>query len=108
VLFLILKEAIHNTVKHAQAENLNIQFDILENAIQVLIEDDGIGIGEVRNSKGKGLNTMPERARQVGGTLTINSNTNKGTQIIVNLPFEEELPKGLRSSFIKFINQFKT
>lgn len=106
-LFLILKEAIHNTVKHSRAENLNMHFDLVEDSLQILIEDDGIGIGEVSNTRGKGLNTMPERAQQVGGTFSLSSKPNQGTRIIVNLPFEEDIPKGFRSLFIKFLNQFR-
>lgn len=88
-LLRIGQEAINNAVKHAQAERIliNLRFDA--GRVQLSVQDNGRGFDQ--QSKGGaaeghfGLTSMRERAEQIGGTLSIQSN-GSGTEVIVEVP----------------------
>ncbi len=83
-LFMILKEALNNIVKHAKADSVMISFNLVSNQYKLTITDNGIGISEGARAKyGNGLNNMNERAKSVGGAVTIVSD-NKGTALSIN------------------------
>ena len=70
-LHLIAKEAIHNVAKHSGARTATIAITARNGGIQLVVHDDGVGFaGE---SGGNGLGNMHARAREAGGTLTIES-----------------------------------
>ncbi|MFK7801115.1 MAG: sensor histidine kinase [Anaerolineae bacterium] len=83
-------EAVTNVVRHAKANNCNVQLSIEEsNAVSrlhVSVEDDGIGLPEKRMS-GVGLISMRERAEELGGRFAIKQNSAGGTQITSVFPF---------------------
>jgi two-component system NarL family sensor kinase len=83
-LLRIATEAIHNAVKHARADR--VQVTILRNGdlVRLTVTDDGDGIpAGVR--PGVGLAAMRERADEVGGTLSIGSRPDGGTTVVVEL-----------------------
>ena len=83
-VFLVIKEAIHNAVKHANTKYLTIEFQIADE-LKVCIKDKGIGIkNQVTN--GNGLNNMRKRVEMLGGTIEIQNNG--GTIITFNVPLE--------------------
>jgi signal transduction histidine kinase len=53
------------------------------------VEDNGIGFdpSKLQNPESFGLRNMDERARRLGGALTIESEEGRGTQIMVQAPF---------------------
>jgi len=84
----IIQEALNNIRKHSQAHTVRVLLRSDDNGKQtVLIEDDGIGIGEpVLDSKpgeNIGLSIMRERAHRLGGKLQIESEKGEGTRIIL-------------------------
>ncbi len=92
-LFRVVQEACHNVIKHAKASriDINIIYDI--NNIMVSIKDDGIGFNSEKqmeiipeHNSGYGLSIMKERVYLLSGTLKIHSETNKGTDITINVP----------------------
>ncbi len=88
----IVQEALLNIARHAQADRVSLSLQCEENAMRLLIEDNGIGIlslSEANYSDGHGLMIMRERAEAVGGTLTISSAPGKGTRIEADLPFQQ-------------------
>jgi signal transduction histidine kinase len=79
-IFLIVKEALHNVVKHAQATSVSIQIKIDANSINLLIQDNGVGINpEKIRQFGNGLKNMQKRMESIGGRFEIYSNN--GTTI---------------------------
>lgn len=81
VLSLVLREAVTNIVRHANAGQCRIVFSTEGDHHQLLVEDDGSGnIAK----EGNGLRGMRERIEAMGGTLTIDST--RGTRLTVNLP----------------------
>ncbi len=81
-LFLILKEALHNVVKHSQANQVQVTLSIENRNLELIIEDDGRGFpGSQSPGGGLGLNNMHHRAGEVGGHLEISSIPSRGTKI---------------------------
>lgn len=85
-LFRIIQELLTNTIKHARAKSVNIQFSEENNTLNVIYEDDGIGFDTQKTNFGVGLKNMENRIKKIGGSLTIDSNPGNGTTIILNVP----------------------
>ena len=89
----IIQEAINNIVKHAGTKDAVIRFVVEDTAVSVTIADEGIGFdaNAPSNDHGHiGLTSMQERARELGGTLTINAQPGAGTKIKVVVPISDE------------------
>ena len=89
-LVCILQEALANVRKHARAKNVWVRVSTLSEedseSIVLWVEDDGIGFVPARQARSFGLQTMGERAKSVGGGLSIHSNPGKGTRIACHFP----------------------
>ena len=83
-VFAILNEALANTVRHAQAQNVTIRARDQNAHLQIEIKDDGIGIPPEPKA-GYGLRNMLDRARLLNGELTF-ANT-KGTTVTLTIPW---------------------
>lgn len=92
-LIRIIQEALANVRKHARAGRAWVTFDTEPGSARVTIQDDGQGFDseQVRRDRTSfGLEAMRERAELVGGTVRVESQPGKGTQIIVRLPLPGE------------------
>ena len=89
-LLRIGQEAINNAVKHALAQRIFVNLVFDARRVQLIVRDDGRGFDNqtVRNEKAGhfGLVGMRERAEQMGGTLSIQSNNGSGTEVIADVP----------------------
>ena len=83
-LLHIVKEALTNVLKYAEADTVTISLNKKEDAMKMSIADNGKGIDETFNS-GSGLSIMHERAHLIGGQLKISSKAGRGTKIIVSI-----------------------
>ena len=85
----IVEEALHNAVTHAQAHTVTVHLHGSEHGLRVEVSDDGIGFDptdpELR-SRHLGLTSMEERAREIGGTLTLDARPGSGTVVSVEVP----------------------
>jgi len=85
--FRIAQEAITNAVKHANASTVTVQLTASKDAIRLSVEDDGKGIAQRLSShSGHGLNNMRDRAEIMGGQFTVESDGQRGTFIVVEVP----------------------
>jgi signal transduction histidine kinase len=85
---MIAREATSNVVRHARANTLAIRLAREDEHVVLLLQDDGQGFdpdGPAR-SAGQGLANMAERARRIGGTLSIVSSRGAGTAVRVDVP----------------------
>lgn len=81
-VYRIIQELVHNIIKHAKASHALVQLNFEENgALNITIEDDGIGLpnGTFENSRGMGLKNTKERLNDLGGKLDIQSTPEQGT-----------------------------
>lgn len=82
-----MQEALHNTVKHAQASTVELKLECSPNGLTLEIGDDGVGFDPTGSFPGHlGLKSMRERAERLGGTLEVESNPGKGTHLRARIP----------------------
>jgi signal transduction histidine kinase len=93
-IYRILQEAMTNAGKHARAEHISVLLEGRDGQVSAIVEDDGQGFQAdqmLRSGlqQGKlGLYGMQERAQQLGGSLTIESEPMKGTTIYLRIPLK--------------------
>jgi signal transduction histidine kinase len=81
------QEAIANAVKHAQAQEVSMELSFEPERVRLRVHDNGRGFDTALPSAGRlGIIGMKERAEQVGGTLSIVSYLEKGTNIELIVP----------------------
>jgi len=86
-LFRIAQEALHNTVKHARASQVELRLDQIDNVVILEVCDNGRGFDSTGSFPGHlGLRSMRERAINLGGTLEIESTEGQGTVICIRIP----------------------
>jgi len=74
-VFLILKECLHNIVKHADAKNVFISIRFSP-AFEMKIQDDGTGFKlNGHSQKGNGLINIQKRAKNIGGSISVTDHT---------------------------------
>lgn len=88
-LYRITQEAISNAVKHGAADTIKISLVGQDHAIELTIEDNGVGFLEKPDSEkkeGLGIHTMQYRAHILGGNFTIDKNTRGWTRVRCLIP----------------------
>jgi PAS domain S-box-containing protein len=89
-IYRIFQECLTNIGKHSQANLLMVSINKSEGKVTFLIQDNGRGFDpemQRRQGGGMGLAAMRERARMVGGALTVWSQEGEGTNIAFEIPF---------------------
>ncbi|HEX7904283.1 MAG TPA: sensor histidine kinase [Chitinophagaceae bacterium] len=87
-LYRVLAELMNNTLKHADAKNITIRIETMNNKLHVMYTDNGIGFlyDSVAVSTGMGLQNIESRISVVGGTYKINSSPGKGMEVSLSIP----------------------
>ena len=90
-VYRIVQEALNNVVKHARATTCRVYLQRLPTTLLVTVEDDGSGFDETEVSRagaraGLGLIGIRERAKQLRGTVRLESAPGRGTRLTVELP----------------------
>lgn len=93
-LFRIFQEALTNIAKHADASRVDIVLERVEHCVALAIADNGSGIAE--GDRGKpgsfGLRSMSERARALGGTMTLSRAPGGGTMVAIKIELNPPAP----------------
>jgi len=70
-IYLLVKEAIHNIIKHSGADKINISISCVDK-ITILIADNGMGLGKnEKKDTGNGMKNMQHRIHQLNGKIFI-------------------------------------
>jgi signal transduction histidine kinase len=88
-LYRIIQEIIHNTIKHARANELLMELRQDAGVIVLATQDDGIGFSYDTKSKeatGLGLRNLLSRTELIGGKMFFESKKGKGTTYIFEIP----------------------
>jgi signal transduction histidine kinase len=90
-IYRVVQEALHNVAKHAQAKNVTVHLLREDRLVQMIVEDDGIGIQAKADSRDQsfGLAGIKERIAMLGGASRVISAKGKGTRIEINVPAAE-------------------
>ena len=89
-LFLVLREAVRNTVSHSGASKVRIEVRTDEERIVGVVEDDGRGFDRKSSERAEpgGLAYMAEPASLLGGTCSIESAPGEGTRVETSFPLD--------------------
>jgi PAS domain S-box-containing protein len=93
-LFRIAQEALMNVARHALAQHVNVELDVIDASARLIVRDDGKGLaeGEVSAPGSLGLLGMRERAEMLGGKLTIEGSPGRGTVVCASVPLKASAP----------------
>jgi PAS domain S-box-containing protein len=87
--FRVLQEALHNSAKHSGVRHFEVELWGTADEIYLTVSDSGAGfdIDAAKASRGLGLISMAERLKLLNGTLSIESQLQRGTTIHARVPF---------------------
>lgn len=88
-LFRIAQEALNNIRKHSGVLKAELYVTVTPTDVLLVVKDEGCGfhMNELKSLPSIGLQSMRDRARSVGGTVDWVTEWNKGTEILVRLPY---------------------
>ena len=95
ICYRVCCELINNTFKHAKAKNLSLNINLINKLIYIDFHDNGIGFNfnpenEVGTTAGMGLYNIMSRIKSYNGHIDIQSGKNRGTKIVIKLPYKDE------------------
>jgi len=87
-IFRIIQELVTNVIKHAEASEASVHITNHDESLNIMVEDNGKGfnVKNISKSSGMGISSIDKRVENLGGTVTIESEINKGTTVIIDLP----------------------
>lgn len=85
-IYRIIQELIANTLKHAQAKKVEIQLTKMEDNLNIIIQDDGIGFDTSKASEGIGIQNIKQRVSKAEGEIIFDSAKGVGTTVILEFP----------------------
>ena len=94
ILYRSVRELLMNVVKHASAHSVSVSITRHQDGLQVVVEDDGIGLvdGQVPKPKfgegGYGLFSIEERMKDIGGSLRLEQDSGKGLKATLIIPLD--------------------
>jgi signal transduction histidine kinase len=86
-IFLIVKEALTNALKHARAGEVQLQAKVMGRTLEILVMDDGKGFDPKSLAEGwrNGMGNMRRRAAAMDATLDLQSVPGKGTTVTLRV-----------------------
>lgn len=96
-LFMVVKEALHNILKHAHASEVRLSLRLQDGFLEIRLQDNGRGfkLDSAAASQRSGLGNMRHRMEAIGAALTIESSPGAGTTIRVRWTHPKDWPAGL-------------
>jgi signal transduction histidine kinase len=87
-LFHIGREAIVNSVRHADPTQIVLSIEYEVKHVTLVVEDEGRGFDPAQQTRGFGLRGMEKRARSIGAQLAVTSQTGRGTRVEATAPLQ--------------------
>ena len=88
-LFLAVREALNNVLKHSGAQHVWVRLEISHHEIAIDIRDDGRGFASACGTRGNGLDNMRQRLEQIGGQMELEQGT-QGTTVNFYIPLNQD------------------
>jgi two-component system, NarL family, sensor histidine kinase DevS len=86
-LYRIVQEALTNVIKHSRASRVSVLITRKRDSVAAVIEDDGVGFSpELVRDGGLGIVGMRERIALLDGRLTVESEPERGTSLVAEVP----------------------
>jgi len=95
IFYRVITELINNTLKHAEATQINIGLERMDHIFQLSYTDNGKGFNQERVMKeefasGMGIKNMIGRLRSVNGSFNVHSQEGKGTMVIAEIDLNKQ------------------
>lgn len=87
-IYRVLQEAVNNVARHSGAKQAWVRLRFSQSALELEVEDHGVGLAERRSGRGIGLVAMRERAELMGGQINFTRPTEGGTLLHLMVPRE--------------------
>jgi two-component system sensor kinase FixL len=88
-LFRIAQEALNNAIRHGKPRRVTISLTQTETRLEVSVANDGTGLEEIPGGHaGMGMQSMRERARLLGGDLTVRARGGGGSVVACRIPYQ--------------------
>jgi signal transduction histidine kinase len=91
-IYRIVQEALNNVARHSEARQAWVRFRFLEDALELEVEDHGIGLAKHDRRQGIGLVAMRERAELLNGNIEFVQPLERGTLVRLRVPREVDEP----------------
>lgn len=89
-LFLAIKEAINNAVKHSGAAELTLHIELNGSQLSIIVSDDGRGFDSTQAIRERnGLTNMKQRMAEVGGDCEVISQPGHGCRVSFEVPLKQ-------------------
>ena len=85
-LYRLTQELINNVIKHSGASLISLVVSKYQDAITLVMEDNGAGFNENEIKKGIGMNSLASRLEMVDGSLKFEAVEGSGTMAIIKIP----------------------
>ena len=85
-IYRILQESFNNVIKHAKASKIDLEIFQKNNFLEISFKDNGIGFDQNSPLNGQGILGIKERISLLKGTLSIISDANTGTLLLIKIP----------------------
>jgi signal transduction histidine kinase len=89
-IYRIIQEALQNILKHAKAEKVTLAFSKDDQHIIINLKDNGVGFNSKKGKKGIGIKNIKSRVKKLNGSVEFLSELNKGTSLIIKIPYKFE------------------
>jgi len=90
-IYRLVQECLTNVVKHAGAQNSSVRLtkkDARDGMYMIAVKDDGVGFFPKKENLGVGIPSMNDRVRMLGGKFDVYSMEGKGTEVIMEIPYQ--------------------
>ncbi|QNL49021.1 PAS domain-containing protein [Olivibacter sp. SDN3] len=86
-IYRIVQELVINIIKHAKATEASVKIMLEQNAINIMVKDNGMGFDpNVKEKRGIGLNTIQDKVKLLNGSFDVISERSRGTTINIKFP----------------------
>jgi len=85
-VYRIIQELLNNAIKHARASEIDAQVNRKDEALFIMVEDNGLGFDISNVKQGLGFGNLQSRVNVLRGEMEIYSDIGKGTSVTVHIP----------------------
>ena len=85
-VYRIVQELLNNSIKHADASEIDVQLNKIEETLLIMVEDNGNGFDQQNAKQGLGLGNLQSRVNVLRGEMEIDSSPDRGTSVTVHIP----------------------
>ena len=86
--YRIAVEAVNNAMRHSGGTEVTVRLRLRPDALELVVSDDGAGLTDLPGS-GVGIGSMRDRAQEVGGSCTVSSLPEGGTEVLARMPLTQ-------------------